>query len=503
MKQQELAEIEALLTSLDEEDRTEVLEQSKDVPLLQWLADHFPTYIKKPFAERHLRFWRYIENLKPGVKPLPIAEIWPRGSGKSTTAELSVVRVGFKKTREFVLYCCETQDQADKHVASIASLFEKLGVERALNKYGNSKGWRRNQLRVANGFSVEGIGLDTAARGVKIDEDRPGLIIFDDIDSQNDSPKTVEKKAEAIKSAIIPAGSSDCGVAIVQNLIHENSIVAQLADGRADFLLELEVPQIVVAVENLEVEPVPTSAGRHKYKIVGGTATWEGQDLNVCESQINEWGLPTFLREAQHQVENADGFFIDHTKFSIIDALPKNQAYRWALGFDLAATDGGGDYTSYVELAIGGDGRTYVTDVFNKQIGPEKVRDLMDKRVERFKREHPDGEVRSPQDPGQAGKAQAYELRQLLKKYEGKRESIKFLPVTGSKAVNLGAFAAEVNLGNVSLIRSDEWNFIYIQQMRKFREDEDHEHDDMCDATSAAFNSVYKRVRAVARSHQG
>ena len=59
---------------------------------------------------------------------------------------------------------------------------EKCGIERAVNKYGYSKGWNAQKLRTANGFNVLAFGLDTGARGVKLDNLRPDMIILDDID---------------------------------------------------------------------------------------------------------------------------------------------------------------------------------------------------------------------------------------------------------------------------------------------------------------------------------
>jgi len=47
-------------------------------------------------------------------------------------------------------------------------------------------------------FNVASYGLDGAARGIKIEKYRPDLIVFDDIDSQADSPLAVEKKIAAI-----------------------------------------------------------------------------------------------------------------------------------------------------------------------------------------------------------------------------------------------------------------------------------------------------------------
>jgi predicted phage terminase large subunit-like protein len=475
--------------------------QADERELLAWLRDHFPGYVFKPFGKRHIRLWDWFESLTPGQKPAPRVEPWPRGGAKSTTGEMGVTRAGYKGTRKFCLYVSGTQEQADLHVQNIADLFEKLGLDRALNKYGHSKGWRRNQLRVGNGFNVQALGLDTASRGIKIEEFRPDLIIFDDIDSQDDSPKTVEKKAQAIKSAIIPAGSSDCAVLFLQNLIHEEGIVAQLCDDRADFLLDREIPEISVAVEGLKVESVDRGDGRKVWRIVSGVPTWEGQDIETCEKQINEWGLKTFLREAQHEVQGADGYFFDHTKFEIIDELP-DQVYRYALSFDFAATEGGGDYTASGLTGWGKNGVEYILDVFNKQISSEKVRTHVVTQVDWLYWNHPGSVVHIPQDPGQAGKDQADQYRQLLKKYTERRPDgkpglkIRIEPVNGKKGVRARGYQEQVNSGNVKLMRG-EWNYKFIEQHRKFREDEEHEHDDMVDVAADNHNELAVKPRQI------
>lgn len=209
---------------------------------------------------------------------------------------------GMLHKRTYVVYLCETQDQADKHVATIAGLLESAGVDRALNKYGNSKGWRRNRLRASLGFTVDALGLDTATRGIKVDADRPDFMILDDIDGRHDSAEATQKKIEILTTTILPAGSNDCAVLAVQNLIHFNSIFCRLADGRADFLNDRIVSGPYKAVEGLKYV---TSDGR--YAITEGVATWEGQNLGVCEDQINQWGPSAFLREAQHDILIVEG----------------------------------------------------------------------------------------------------------------------------------------------------------------------------------------------------
>jgi predicted phage terminase large subunit-like protein len=476
--------------------------QSDEHELLAWLSSRFPSYVTKPFGERHLRLWDWLESIEPEKRPTPRIEVWPRGGAKSTTGELGIARIGFRGVRKFALYVSGTQEQADLHVAAIADLFEKLGLERALNKYGNSKGWRRNQLRVSNGFNVQALGLDTASRGIKIEEFRPDVIVFDDIDSQDDSPKTVDKKERAIKSAIIPAGSSDCALLFLQNLIHEEGVIARLADDRADFLLDREVPKVSVAVEGLKVEAQDRGDGRKVWKILGGVPTWEGQDLEVCEKQINDWGLKTFLREAQHEVTQADGYFFDHTQFRIVQDLPTNQGYRWAIAFDLAATEGGGDYTAWVLMAIGADKIVYIVDAFNRQIGSDKVRAEVLNRATEFKLSHRAGIVHLPQDPGQAGKDQARQYRDMLKHLDKPSGTIKIEPVSGHKAKRAEGLAAEVNLGNVALLEGD-WNHGFIRQYRQFKEDLTHEHDDLVDAGADCFNELAPRPKMAATSRQG
>lgn len=83
--------------------------------------------------------------------------------------------------------------------------------------------------------------------------------------------------------------------------------MAQLVNGSADMLHDRLPAVPVPAVEGLETERTISPTGEVSYKITAGTATWEGQSIETCERQINDWGLQAFLREAQHDVEAVDG----------------------------------------------------------------------------------------------------------------------------------------------------------------------------------------------------
>lgn len=281
--------------------------EGAELPWRDWVRRKFPAVCTAPFAQRHVDLWEWFDALAPGVASKSAVKIWPRGGGKSSSAEMGIAWTGVKLSRRFVLYVCETQPQADKHVQSISTLFEMLGVGRDVNRYGASKGWRRDQLRTENGFNVAGIGADVAGRGVKLDQFRPDLILFDDIDSRHDTELTRTKKISTITDSLIPAGSSDCAVLFLQNLIYADSIVSQLADGRADFLHGREVSRVERAVEGLQVEQRMQADGMPRYFITGGVPTWAGQNLTTCEAQLNAMGLRAFLREMQQEVHEEEG----------------------------------------------------------------------------------------------------------------------------------------------------------------------------------------------------
>lgn len=277
-----------------------------------WLKTLFYSYVNSDFAPRHREFWHWVWALETGVRPRPFVAIWPRGGAKSTSAELATALCGATGKRKFILYVRGTQDKADESISNIAGLLERSTIDRyypdlgqrKVGKFGNSKGWRRESLRTSSGLIVDGIGLDVASRGIKVDEYRPDLIILDDIDEKHDSEDVTKRKKVTITESILPAGSSDLAVLAIQNLIIPHGLFSQLAKPDCDFLLDRVVSGPYKAIEGLEYKPKESGIG---YRITKGVATWEGQPLAVCENQINTWGLLAFLRESQHEIDEDKG----------------------------------------------------------------------------------------------------------------------------------------------------------------------------------------------------
>lgn len=277
----------------------------------------FGAYFWYPFSEPHDALWAWENEIGIDDTPRPFIALWPRGRGKSTTAESVVADLGIRGARTYCIYVSGTQAQADKHVQTIARMLESDAVAKYAPSIGTPKvsqngnrSWNRKMLTTATGYTVEAVGLDKAVRGQKIDWARPDLIVFDDIDEKHDTEATTTKKEEIITDSIIPAGSVKCAVLFVQNLIHSNSIASRLAKqpnetGAAQYLLNRIISGPFKAVEGLQY--AQQQAGDiFRWAITAGASLWNGYDLSICEDEINRVGPASYIRESQNDVDNDD-----------------------------------------------------------------------------------------------------------------------------------------------------------------------------------------------------
>jgi hypothetical protein len=258
-----------------------------------------------------------------------------------------VVALCERRIRRYAVYISETQDQADKHVATIAAMLESCGVDRAVNKYGMSKGWRRNRLRTAN-YTIDALGLDTATRGIKVEADRPDLMVLDDIDDLQDSPAATTKKIDTLTATVLPVGSPDCAVLAIQNLVLPNGVFARLADGRADFLADRIVSGPYKALEDFAIK------SENGELVIEGTPTWAGQGLVECLGFVKTWGSRAFVRECQQDVVIAQGGLWIQTDIDALRVTTIPQLTRIAVAIDPSAT--GNATSDEAGIVVGGIG---------------------------------------------------------------------------------------------------------------------------------------------------
>ncbi len=151
---------------------------------------------------------------------------------------------------------------------------------------------------------------------------------------------------------------------------------------------------------------------------------------------------------------------------------------RMCRAWDLAASSGTGDYTAGVKLGQSAEGLWYVLDVRRGQWPPDE-RDAVMRQSAQL--DAGAVKIRLAQDPGQAGVDQAQRLTRMLAGY-----SVRSERVTGDKPTRAGGLAAQINAGNVRLVRGS-WNASFLEELRQFPQGRN---DDQVDAAADAFNEL-------------
>lgn len=150
------------------------------------------------------------------------------------------------------------------------------------------------------------------------------------------------------------------------------------------------------------------------------------------------------------------GMFFKVGRIQIVDDLPTGLQYCRA--WDLAATEGAGDWTVGGKVGKDTAGVFYIADVRRGQWEAD-YRDNVIRQTAAS-----DGRCiqRLPQDPAAAGKVEATRMVRMLAGH-----NVKALPISGDKATRATGFAAQVNAGNVRMLRA-EWNNGLINRLDAF-----------------------------------
>lgn len=177
----------------------------------------------------------------------------------------------------------------------------------------------------------------------------------------------------------------------------------------------------------------------------------------------------------QQRPSPVEGDLFKPDQIAVIDALPAEA--KWARGWDLAsAVDG--DWTAGVRLGRLPDGKLVIADVARFRRGPDQ-RDAA--IVNTAAADGRSTKQSIPQDPGQAGKSQVLYLTRELSGF-----NVVSSTESGDKVTRAEPIAAQINVGNVSMLRGG-WNADFVDELRMFPNGT---HDDQVDALSRAFGEL-------------
>jgi predicted phage terminase large subunit-like protein len=200
--------------------------------------------------------------------------------------------------------------------------------------------------------------------------------------------------------------------------------------------------------------------------------------------RANLMALPLVERErllgGNWLIRPAAGMYFRRGWCPLVDAVPAN--LNVVRGWDLASTRADGlndpDWTCGTKMGRAADGRYFLLDHVWMRGSPHEVERLIRNTAVA---DGPQVMISVPEDPGQAGKAQAQALVKMLAGFR-----VTATRETGDKITRFGPFSAQAEAGNVEILRG-AWNERLMTQLEGFPEGA---HDDDADSTARAFNAL-------------
>lgn len=308
-----------------------------------------------------------------------------------------------------------------------------------------------------------------------------GALILDDLH------KADEARSDVIRTGVIDwfqntlesrKNSPDTPIILIMQRLHEDDL--------AGFLLGDRGP-------DMSGPPVPGGNGEvwehlfldvwqkddHGNEVPLWPEKHSADDLRRME-QANPY---VFAGQYRQRPAPPTGGVIKPDMLQEVDVIPPG-VVQWCRGWDLAASDGAGDWTAGVKVGQLQDGRFILAGAVHEQFAT----DQRDKLIKTTADNDGPGKVMQslPQDPGQAGKSQVQSFAKLLAGH-----NLHFSPESGDKVTRADPLASQINAGNVLAVRGP-WLHKYKTEARIFPNGK---HDDLVDASSRGFNALLQQKR--------
>ena len=432
--------------------------------LATWCRHALAPLGQKP-ARHHLALIERLERVASGeIDRLMV--LMPPGSAKSTYA--SVLFPAW-----FLAQTSHSSIIGASHTASLAEDFSR----RVLSVV------RDNPRELGYGLTRESAELWTTTNGGRyraagvggpITGQRADLFIIDDpVKSREDAnSETMREKAYGwYRADVMTRLKPGARMVLIMTRWHEDDLGGRLlldAQAGGDQWDVLKLPAIA-------------EGGSDPLGRLDGDALWpEWEDETALARKRAAIGELEYAALFQQRPRVAEGSLFKIAMLGTVEARPAGG--RLVRAWDLAATEQVGsrnpDWTAGVLLRRDDEGRFTVLDVVRLRGGPEEVEAAI---VNAAAQDGRAVTIGLPQDPGQAGKQQvAYLTRKLL------GYIVQSSPETGDKTTRAAPVAAQVNVGNVALVRAS-WNRPLIDEMTDFPNGTK---DDQVDALSRAFGML-------------
>lgn len=323
--------------------------------------------------------------------------------------------------------------------------------------------------------TATGSMMATSVRGRATGE-RGDVFVIDDphnvLEAESDAIRneTLQWFREVVPSRVNDLDRSSF-VTIMQRVHHEDVAAAAIEQGYEHLLIPMHYDSSRART---------TSIGWRDPRTQEGELMWPARfSAQAVADLVQTLGPYASAAQLEQRPTPREGGLFKVDRIQQIPAVPEDEEIVWCRAWDLAATDGAGAYTAGVLVGWRVEARrVIIADVRRARLGPDGVRKLVSDTADLDGDEIP---ISLPQDPGQAGKAQARDFTVRLAGYR-----VRIEPQSGSKETRAEPLAAQIEAGNVDIV-TGPWNRDFIEELRHFPRGV---YKDQADAASSGFNAV-------------
>ncbi len=401
----------------------------------------------------------------------------PPGSGKSTYASVVFPSwyLGAAPERRLIL-ASYGDALASRMGRRTRSIVRQVRYRRIWNAELAADSHAAHAFALTNGSEYLACGMLSGVTGNRAD----GIVLDDPVRGREQAnsevirDKVYDAYEDDLKTRLMPGG----WIVLIQTRWHEDDLAGRILptgwSGESGHLLCRDGNVWEVLCLQARSETASDPLGR-----VPGEYLWPEWFTQKHWAQF-EGNPRTWASLYQQLPVPPEGDLFRPEAITPVDIVPTTHI-DWVRGWDLASIEGDGDYTAGARLGRMADGRYLIGDMCRGRWGPDR-RDAIIAGTASL-----DGariRISLPQDPGQAGKTQVLYLTRELAGYR-----VVSSPETGDKVTRAEPFAAQVNAGNVLMVRAD-WNPALVSELRAFPFGA---HDDQVDALSRAFAQLIVR----------
>lgn len=432
-----------------------------------------------PFIDgRHIDLMdEYLEAFIAGEIPRLLLNI-PPGHMKSLSVSVLLNAWAWTKPSRTGLRFMATSYRADLALRDADKTRELIRSAWYQERWGNVVGSMRDTKLQIRRDQDQKTRFQNSKGGYRFSTSTSGImgeggdfIILDDPHNVESAESDYQREAtvERIRMALpTRVRSPNGGVCVMMQRLHERDYAGVMIADATD-LVHLCLPARYEKKHPFVAVPITLKKSGRKlpgdFRTGEDELLWPGlfneERVGGLEVEIGTYATAGQLQQRPHPREGGlfkrawfDGKFVDEA--------PKGGAV--VRGWDLAATDASASGSSTAAFTVGlrlryVGRKIYVEDVTRFRGSPGKVRKTMRDVAEL------DGKsvkIDFPQDPGQAGKAQAEDIAA-----DFPRHRVFYSPESGSKITRAEAPAAQAEAGNVYIVRG-AWNGEFLLELCAF-----------------------------------